>query len=96
MRNLEIFKCIAYYDPEGTLVVNTEINPLTPKCIGELDLRQKITAGIAAAYLDHFHRYMSDAEGREELDFFWRLLKYRPSFEDQPNPKSTENNHEII
>ena len=96
MRNLEIFKCTAYYNHEGILVISTEITPLTPKCIYELDLRQKVSAGIAGAYLDHFNRYMSTEEGQEELDFLWRLMKNRPSFEIQRNPKSTDNDNEII
>jgi hypothetical protein len=96
MKNLKLFHCSAHYDHDGNLVIQTEICPLTPMCIDELDLRQKINYGLAQAYLEHFKKYMSTPEGQEELDFLKRLLKYRPSFEDQPNPKSTENNHEII
>ena len=86
----------AYLDETGTLVITTQMSVLTPKAITELDLRQKIVKGIADAYLDHFNMYNNDPDGREELEFLWRLYQNRPSFADQRNPKSTENENEII
>ena len=97
MMAITICEIRAHFQEDGTLIVETTIQPVTPKLIGEIDLRQKIVAGIATTYLDHFNEYSKDPDLDHELEFLAAVIKNAERFiTDQRNPKSTENDHEII
>ena len=96
--DMRLLTILVEFDELGQLVVTTEMNPILPDMINEMDLRHKINRGIATAYLDCFNELNEDPERKEWIRAMAELLKASVCVyvQHNRNPKSTENDHEII
>lgn len=96
MNDLNLMTIKIDFDLDGKLEITTEMNPVCPEIIGELDLRSMIVNGIATAYLDSFNDGIKNPERQEMLKRLAQMIKATHFVYDPRNPKSTENDHEII
>ena len=106
MMPFSAFMIIGNYNEDGQLEISAQIHAVLPKIINEMELRHYINKTLGELYLQHFVKYNGTDED-QELNFLAKFVN--TTYDEWPqytinqdflntlrNPKSTENDHEII
>lgn len=97
MMPFDAFTITGKYNEDGQLEISAQIHSVLPKLLNEMDLRHYLNKTLGDLYLQHFVKYNGTQED-QELNTIAEFINttYDEFVGYLRNPKSTENDHEIL